>query len=157
MSTPFTPWADEVAERTAERANEYAHFAWWMLSDVAKYLQRRSWYEAVERLGVVRDYTLRLVAIGADVAFPEYGLISLVDFVPRVIPDALADTYPGPRDPPNIARAALRLAELLDDATTSACSAIERSLSVGWQEPARRRLIAAASTISAAPPANTPE
>lgn len=148
VSTPFTPPADELAKRTAERANEYAHFGWWMLSDVAKYLQRRSWYEAVERLGVARDFTLRLIAVGAEIPFPQYGLTSLVDFAPQAIPNALAGTYASPSDPAAIAQAALLLAELLAAATNQASSAVGHQLSIGWQEPARTRVLAAASTIS---------
>ena len=67
VSEPFIPPVAALAERTSKRAVEYTHSAWWFLGDVAKYLERRSWYEAVERVGVVRDYLLRLVAIrGGD-------------------------------------------------------------------------------------------
>ena len=147
MSSSFTPPVDELAERTAARADEYLHFAWWMLSDVAKYLQRRSWYEAVERLGVVRDYTLRLAAIGARTRFPQYGLISLIDFAPDGIPPALGDTYPSPSEPTAIVDAALTLADLLDEATAHASTVIGRELSTGWAATARSRLLASSSAI----------
>ena len=147
MSSSFTPPVDELAERTAARADEYLHFVWWMLSDVAKYLQRRSWYEAVERLGVVRDYTLRLVAIGARTRFPEYGLISLIDFAPDAIPPTLRDIYPSPSEPTATVYAALTLADLLEGATVDASTVVGRELSTGWAKTARERLLASAAAV----------
>ncbi len=140
VSAPFTPSADAVAVRTAERAVDYSHSAWWFLSDVAKYLERGSWFEAVERVGVVRDYWLRLVAIGAGTTSPQYGLVSLLDYTPQAVPARLVDAYPSPRDPQSILSAAVALAELLDDALVDASRATDRPLNSRLAEGVRSRL-----------------
>ena len=140
VSEPFTPPVDVLAERSSERAVEYTHSAWWFLGDVAKYLERRSWYEAVERVGVVRDYLLRLVAIGAGTRFPQYGLASLVDFAPNAIPARLDATYPSPRDPESILLAAVTIAELIDDALVDAGRVTGRPLTSRLAEDVRARL-----------------
>ena len=140
VSAPFTPPAEALAQRTSAQAVEYMHSAWWFLGDVAKYLERRSWYEAVERLGVARDYLLRLVAIGARTRFPQYGLVSLVDFAPHAIPARLDVTYPSPRDPESILSAAVTIAELIDDALVDASRATGKPLASRLAEDVRARL-----------------
>ena len=140
VSAPFTPPAEALAQRTSAQAVEYTHSAWWFLGDVAKYLERRSWYEAVERLGVARDYLLRLVAIGARTRFPQYGLVSLVDFAPHAIPARLDVTYPSPRDPESILSAAVTIAELIDDALVDASRATGKPLASRLAEDVRARL-----------------
>jgi hypothetical protein len=140
VSDPFTPPLEALAQRASEQAVEYTHSAWWFLGDVAKYLERRSWYEAVERLGVVRDYLLRLVAIGAGTRFPQYGLVSLVDFAPDAIPARLDVTYPSPRDPKSILSAAVTIAELIDDALVDARRATGKPLTSRLAEDVCARL-----------------
>lgn len=142
VSLPFAPPADELARRTLERALEYEHSAWWFLRDVAKYLRRRSWYEAVERLAVARDYMLRLVAIGAEARFPQYGLMSLVDFSPEAIPSRLADTYPSPGEPGAILAAAFVVADLIDTALRETNRVVGRPLGTALADDVRARLTA---------------
>lgn len=140
VSQPLARTPEELAERAAGIAAESAHAGWWYLGDVVKYVRRGSNFEAVERLAVARDHMLRLAAVGAHAAFPQYGLISLLDFAPDRVPARLAETYPVPQEPSTIVRAALALADLIDDATAAAEAVTERTLARPLAVDVRRRM-----------------
>lgn len=78
------------------RAREWALMAWWWVSDVAKYLERGSLFEAAEPIALVRQQALRLFAASLDVPYPLFGLTSLLDYEPFRLPNGLAETYPLP-------------------------------------------------------------
>jgi hypothetical protein len=122
---------------------EWALMAWWWVSDVAKYLTRRSMFEASERIALVRYYALRLFAAASHVPYPVYGLASLLDYEPFELPDGLADTYPVPDNDVSAAAAASAVAALLADCSRRANTALGYDLSTPWEAAARQRLGAA--------------
>lgn len=61
-----TPPADLVDVRLRRQVREWVMLGWWAVSDVAKYLQRNSLYEAAERIAMVRQHALRLFAAARD-------------------------------------------------------------------------------------------
>jgi hypothetical protein len=65
--------------------------AWWWLSDVAKYLERGSLFEAAERIALVRQEALKLYAAARDVPYPLFGITSLLDYEPFEVPQNLAE------------------------------------------------------------------
>ena len=117
--------------------------AWWWVSDVAKYLTRRSLFEAAERIALVRQYSLRLFAAASHVPYPSYGLTSLLDYEPFDLPEGLAATYPVPDDYASVAAAASAVAALLADCTRRAATSLACDLSTPWETSARTRLAVA--------------
>ena len=122
---------------------EWALMAWWWVSDVAKYLERDSLFEAADRIALVRHEALKLFAVSRDIPYPLFGLTSLLDYPPYELPDGLAATYPLPNDRAAVASAAVAVAELLGDCTSAAAARLQYDLSTPWEATARRRLDAA--------------
>lgn len=81
-----------AAEATAADLRTWEVGGWELLSNVAKYLQRDSAWEALERLAMARDAALRLWAVAQQVPYPGYGLTSLLDADPPRLPDGLEAT-----------------------------------------------------------------
>ncbi len=123
-----------------EQAREWLFLGWWALSDVAKYAARGSWYEAVESIGEARRHALRLWAAGAGVPYAGFGLTSLLDFPPFVLPPALEETYASPNEPEAVVRAAWASAQLLDDAASAVAQALGCPLGSGLAAAVRGRL-----------------
>lgn len=71
---------------------EWAFLACTALADVGKYLRRRSAWEAYARLGTARDELWKLLAVTLDVRDPQFGLTSIVDFAPQLLPDGMQAT-----------------------------------------------------------------
>jgi hypothetical protein len=131
---------------TATTAREWVMLGWWGLSDVAKYVTRGSFFEAVERLSEVRALMLRVFAAGQGVPYPSYGLVSLFDFEPFEVPEGLARTYPRPDDPAEVLDAALATADLLDETVARVQHRLGYDLGTPWSRVARDRLSSASAS-----------
>jgi hypothetical protein len=77
---------------TPKQVREWAFNAWACLADVGKYLRRRSYWEALERLHQARNDYWRLLATALDVPNPQYGITSLLDYAPDRVPPEMSDT-----------------------------------------------------------------
>lgn len=71
---------------------EWAFLACAALADVGKYLRRRSAWEAHGRLGTARDELWKLFAVVLGARDPQFGLTSIVDFAPELLPAAMQAT-----------------------------------------------------------------
>ena len=58
----------------------------WAVSDAVKYVHRRAWHEAIERIGEARSAALKLFAAAGSVPYPSFGLTSLLDHEPFELP-----------------------------------------------------------------------
>ena len=76
LATPVRPPA---ADATPQMLHEWAALAWIALGDLAKYLDRGSLWEALERLHTARGELFKLWAAGSKIDFPGYGLTALLD------------------------------------------------------------------------------
>lgn len=102
----------EPQEVTHAQVRDWAFNGWVCLADVGKYLRRGSAWEALERLHQARAECWRLLAVAHDVANPQYGITSLLDFAPDQVPANMPDTV-SDLDLARLAAAAVRLAERL--------------------------------------------
>jgi hypothetical protein len=92
---------------------------WELLPNVDKYLERGSAWEALARLDQARDLALRLWAAGEDTPYPGFGLTSLLDTDPPILPAGL-DATAARADLGELAAAAGACAELLRNASARA-------------------------------------
>ncbi len=136
-------WTPPVAGVDGDQAREWVMLGWWALSNTAKYLERRSRFEAIESLREARTQALRLFAAGRGVPYPSFGLTSLLDFEPFEVPARLEDTYSLPTDPAGIVAAALATADLLRSGSDLAGEVLGTDVSTPWQAVAATRLHAA--------------
>lgn len=138
------PWQPPVEDQpNADVAREWLLLGWWALRDVAKHLGRGSLHEAVERLAEARQQALRLHATGEGTPFPSFGLVSLLDFPPYLLPDGIDATYALPTSRVAVLAAARATADLLDAAAARAGQRIGAPLATPWADTARRQLLAA--------------
>jgi hypothetical protein len=121
-------------------AREWTMLGWWAVSDIAKYVARGSWFEAVARIDTVRHLALRLDAAARAIPYPSFGLTSLLDFPPFELPALLADTYCRPDRPDDVAAAALAVTDLLADAADRAARELSIDLGTPWSVTCRARL-----------------
>lgn len=121
-------------ERTAR---EWVLTAWWWVSDVAKYVERASLFEAAERIALIRQEALKLFAVARGVVYPVFGLTSLLDYEPFELPVGLVDSYAVPDDAGSVAAAALAMAELLDESSRQAAARLGYDLATPWEATAR--------------------
>jgi hypothetical protein len=142
------PPANVIEDRLRREAREWVMLAWWAVSDVAKYLQRGSLFEAADRITAARDWALRLFAAANRIPDAGYGLSSLLDHEPHALPAQLAETYCLPPDPDAVASAARAVVALLHDCADRAQATIGVDLTTPWSATAARRLEA----TGAAPP-----
>jgi len=142
------PWRPVVADPPSiEQAREWALLGWWALSDVAKYLaERRCTKRSNASLRRGNRLSACTYATGAQIPFPSFGLVSLLDFPPHSVPDPLAATYCTPDSAANLLEASLATADVLEQAVGSACAALGCLLDTPWTESARRRLAALIGT-----------
>lgn len=131
-------------EPTPAVAREWLMLGWWALGDVAKYLHRESLLEAVERLTEARQQALRLHAAAEGVAFPSFGLVSLLNFPPFLLPPTLMDTYALPSDRRGIAKAAKAVGVLLDEAAERLSGRLNAAVASSWSKTMSQRLETAA-------------
>lgn len=130
----------------ARTAREWALTAWWFVSDIAKYIQRESLFEAADRIERVRQQALKLYAAAHDVPYPQFGLTSLLDYEPFRLPANLADTYPQPGDRVSVEAAAAAVVALLAECSAEAASHLGHDLTTQWEDRACARLAAATTT-----------
>jgi hypothetical protein len=112
-----------VMRATAADVREWALLGWSALADVAKYLRRRSVWEALDRLNEARGHALRLWAVDQGVPYPVFGLTSLLDEPDATLPEGLAATAARP-EWGELHRAAVACGELLGEASGRARTAL---------------------------------
>jgi hypothetical protein len=95
-----------------EQVREWSFRGWCCLADVGKYLRRGSAWEALAQLHEARDCWWRLWALAHDVRDARYGIVSILDFAPAIVPADAAETVPR-LDLAELASAARKLADLL--------------------------------------------
>ena len=118
---------------------------WWAISDASKYLRRGALYEAADRIAEARQLALRLFAVGRRIPYPSYGLVSLLDFPPYELPDALDQTYCVPDHREAVQSAAEVTASILASSATEAGVALGTTFHTRWADVARSRLRAEGS------------
>jgi hypothetical protein len=104
--------AFEQQDLTPEQVREWAFAGWCAIADLGKYLRRGSAWEALQRLNEAREWAWRLWAVALDVPNPQYGLTSVLDFAPGLLPAGMEQTVSG-LDPAGLLASARRLAAQL--------------------------------------------
>lgn len=118
------PWAEDVLQAGAGSVREWTFLGWKALADVAKYLQRGSLWEALERLHEARTQVWRLWAVAQGVRYPLYGLTAVLDHPESALPFGIESTV-ARCDWHELKQAAVACAGLLRD-TSSAAAEITR-------------------------------
>jgi hypothetical protein len=80
---------------TPEQVREWAFGSWCAVADLGKYLRRRSFWEALDRLAEARGQFWPLCPAALGVPNPQYGLTSILDFVPGRVPAGMESTVSG--------------------------------------------------------------
>ncbi len=99
---------------TPEQVREWAFRGWCCLADVGKYLRRGSAWEALAQLHEARNCWWQLWAVAHDVRDSRYGIISILDFAPGIVPAEAAGTVPR-LDLAELTSSAQKVAALLGD------------------------------------------
>lgn len=73
------PWYPSAKTTTSTQAREWAFLAWLDLTDAAKYLDRGSLWEALDRLEKSRTHAWQLWAIASKLDFATYGVGQVID------------------------------------------------------------------------------
>ena len=102
----------QTPEVPSSTVREWAFLACAALADVGKYLRRRSPWEAHARLGTARDELWKLVAVTVAVRDPQFGVTSILDYAPELLPASMRATV-AELDLDAIATAARAVAALL--------------------------------------------
>lgn len=100
---------------------EWAYEAWSSLLLCAKYLKRRSLWEALETLHLARTRLWRLWAASREIADPQFGLTAVLDTDPPQAPAGIERTHAA-LDASALTDAALACAELLERVWADAMS-----------------------------------
>ena len=93
LETAFTPRAWSASP---EQPRRWLLDGWEALANATKYLHRGSLLEACEQLSIVRERIFQLWAVGEGVAYPSFGLTSLLDSPGAVLPARIESAYPTP-------------------------------------------------------------
>jgi len=109
-----TPDAGAPVAVPPEQIREWAFLGWCALADLGKYVRRGSGWEALERLHEARAQLWQLWAAVRGVPQPQYGLTSVLDWPPTVLPAGIEETVSG-LDVGSLLAAGLRVAELLGE------------------------------------------
>jgi hypothetical protein len=121
---------------------EWHALGWAALSDCSKYLARGSVWEALNRLEEARRMTWRLWAVAVDAPQPAYGVTAVYDAAQPLPPPRLAESLGGAEER-DIRRAALVLADVLDDVATRLRElGIDLGLTDRFAVTVRQRLVA---------------
>jgi hypothetical protein len=112
-----------VLRATAADVREWTLLGWSALADVAKYLRRRSVWEALDRLNEARGHVLRLWAVDQRVPYPLFGLTSLLDEPGAALPEGLPATAALP-EWAELHQAAVACGELLQHASGKAAATL---------------------------------
>jgi hypothetical protein len=107
--------AFEQPTLTPEQLREWAFAGWCALADFGKYLRRGSVWEALQRLHEARDWAWRLWAAVLDVPNPHFGLTSILDFAPGMLPAGMEPTV-SDLEPASLLAAARNVAGQLNQA-----------------------------------------
>jgi len=97
------------------QVREWAFRGWCALADLGKYVRRGSAWEALERLHEARAQVWQLWAAVRGVPQPQYGLTSVLDYSPSLLPSGIEATV-SDLDLGHLLAAGLRVAELLGEA-----------------------------------------
>jgi hypothetical protein len=108
---------------SADDVREWAFWGWIALADLVKYVARGSAWEALGRLTEARQQVWRLWAVARGVPYPAFGMTAVLDEPAAGLPPGIDDTVAGLglRD---LLAAARRLADLLDDVSARAATAV---------------------------------
>ena len=109
LAETFTP---RVWAAAPDEPRHWLLDGWEALSNVAKYLRRGSLFEAIDQVHRARSRVLQLWAVGEGVAYPAFGLTSLLDNPGATLPPGIEASYPVP-DPAAILDPAIATADLL--------------------------------------------
>ena len=107
------PWTPASLRPTEAEVREWAFLAWLALSNLDKYLRRGSLWEARAQLEEARGNLLQLHAARLGVAYPVFGLTSLLDDEHASLPAGLETTV-ATVDAGELRRAAVALADVLE-------------------------------------------
>ena len=109
LAEEFTPkaWA-----ATPEEPGYWLLDGWEALSNVAKYVRRGAVFEGIEQVHRARTAVFQLWAVGEHVAYPSFGLTSLLDDEHAQLPEGIEATYPLARQA-QLLEAALATAAIL--------------------------------------------
>ncbi len=106
-------WEPRSLHAGDEDLREWSFLAWLALSNLAKYLDRGSLWEARSQLEEARGHLLKLHAAHEGVAYPGFGLTSILDDPGTQLPPGLETTV-ATLDADALREAAQALARLLD-------------------------------------------
>lgn len=112
-------WDQSVLQATPETVYEWTFLGWVALADLAKYVQRGSAWEALERLHEARTQVWRLWAVATSLRYPGFGLTEVLDHPEVSIPPGIEATTAS-ADLPAILQAALACADLLRETSRDA-------------------------------------
>jgi len=132
-------WTPDVAVATAQTAREWACLAWLALSDLMKYLDRGSAWEALSRLDEARSQAWKLWAVAIGASYPAFGLTSVLDIPEPSVPPGIEATVAG-LDPLALRTAATAMTAVLDQVTSRAQAGNRFHPPVGLRAWAHRRL-----------------
>jgi hypothetical protein len=96
------------------QVRKWAFQGWCALADLGKYVRRGSAWEALERLHEARAQVWQLWAAVRGVPQPQYGLTSVLDYSPSLLPSGIEATV-SDLDLGRLLAAGLRVAELLGE------------------------------------------
>lgn len=130
-----TTWNPPVKITSPEQACEWAFLAWLDLADAAKYLERHSLWEALERLHRARNHTWQLSALSSKLDFALYGITQIIDEYAE-LPPGMEKTVPNFTQQ-SIREACVNLLDILDDVTQAASAIIPFDIPKGMALAAR--------------------
>jgi len=117
------PYIPQSLQPSPAEVREWAFLGWVALADLAKYLRRESPWEALERLATARNHAWQLWAAGHGIAYPAFGLTSVLDAPDTSLPDGIPATVAS-LDPSELQRAGLACADLLERASAIATARV---------------------------------
>ena len=132
--------ADVAERRRRAQAREWTMLGWWAVSAAAKYIARRSMFEAALAIDAARGHALCLAALAQDVRDPQYGLVSILDDAGGRLPDGLPATYGRPDHADEIHRAGVAVAGVLAAAVHAVEQRFALDLDTPWAALATSRL-----------------
>ena len=132
--------ADVADHRRRAQAREWTMLGWWAVSAAAKYIARRSTFEAAMAIDAARGHALGLAALAQDAPDPRHGLVSILDDADGRLPDGLAATYGRPDHADEIRRAGVAVADLLAASVGAVEQRFALDLDTPWAALARTRL-----------------
>lgn len=109
LATPFEP---PILSASAAVQGEWAFLGWIALANVCKYCQRRSLWEALNAIDQARESVWRLWAASHRLAYPTFGLTTVLD-APEIGKPPGIETTVAQLELASIIEAAERLADLL--------------------------------------------